>query len=242
MIDERDLREMLHRRANVLGTPVIDARKASRSARRRLAVNGAVAMMAVAGIALVGLAGIGELRSAWGPAGEPTPSMSPVTSPTPSPSVQMRTFASRTYGYSVTLPRGWSALQASARWDGMGSPGNTDMVADEFIGPKAADAWAFAAPTTKGLGAYVRATIEGTLEDHGADCPAGPASQHTIEIGGHPGMLLEWDCGLLIHQAVTVRDGVGYFFGLRDPSVHAATDAGDRELFLRLLDSVHFAD
>ena len=55
-------------------------------------------------------------------------------------------------------------------------------------------------------------------------------------------MLLEWDCGLLINQAVVVHNGVGYFFGLRDPSVHAASNARDRKMFVRLLDSVQFAD
>jgi hypothetical protein len=142
----------------------------------------------------------------------------------------------------VTLPKGWTAFQASAQWDGKGSPGSEDVVADQFIGLTAADVWAFAAPTTKSLGEYGRATITGTLEDHGGDCPARPAAQHPIQIGGHPGMLLEWDCGLLINQAVAVHNGVGYFFGLRDPSVHAASDARDRKLFLRLLDSIQFAD
>lgn len=242
MIDEHDVREMLHRRANALGTPVVDARKASRRARRRLAVNGAVAMVAVAVIALAGFAGIGELRSPLVPADESTPSASTVTSPTPSLSPQVKTFASQTYGYSVTLPKGWTAIHASARWDGKGSPGSEDVVADQFIGLTAVDAWAFAAPTTKSLGEYERETITGTLKDHGEDCPARPAAQHPIQIGGHPGMLLEWDCGLLINQAVAVHNGVGYFFGLRDPSVHAASNAHDRKLFLRLLDSVQFAD
>ena len=89
----------------------------------------------------------------------------------------------------------------------------------------------------------MKATIQGTVEDHGDTCPkAIPDAQHPIEIGGQPGMLLAWDCGLLIDQAVTVRDGVGYFFGLRDPTVQAATDAADRRLFFELLDSVRFAD
>jgi len=241
MMDEHDLREMLHRRANALGTPVVDAREASRRARGRLAVNGAVAMVAVAVIALAGFAGVGELRSSWVPADGSTPSASTVTSPTPSLSPRV-TFASQTYGYSVTLPKGWTAFQASAQWDGKGSPGSEDVVADQFIGLTAADVWAFAAPTTKSLGAYERATITGTLKDHGEDCPPRPAAQRPIQIGGQPGTLLEWDCGLLINQAVAVHNGVGYFFGLRDPSVHAASDARDRKLFLRLLDSVQFAD
>lgn len=116
-------------------------------------------------------------------------------------------------------------------------------MADQFLGHADTSSWAFAAQTTKGLRAYVKGTIEGTVEDHGDTCPAAtPDAQHPIEIGGQPGTLLAWDCGLLINQAVTVQDGVGYFFGFRDPSVQAATDAADRKLFLELLDSVTFAD
>ena len=168
----------------------------------------------------------------------------PSSSPSPSPSELLTTFTSQTYGYSVTLPKGWGGIQATERWDGKGSPGSVDADVDQFIDLAANDLgmWAFAAPTTKGLGAYVAGTIDGTLEEHGDTCPAGPVAQHPIDIGGQPGMLLAWDCGLLINQAVVVENGVGYIFGLRDPSVKAATDAGDRKLLAGLVDSVHFAD
>lgn len=183
--------------------------------------------------------------STGSPSGSVSPSAYtvPSISPSPSPLAQMTSFASETYGYALTLPEGWTGVQASARWDGKGSPGAIDTVADQFLGPADTSAWAFAAPTRKGLRAYVKGTIEGTFEDHGDTCPAAtPDAQHPIDIGGQPGTLLAWDCGLLINQAVTVEHGVGYFFGLRDPSVHAATDAADRKLFLELLDSVKYAD
>jgi hypothetical protein len=114
-------------------------------------------------------------------------------------------------------------------------------VVDQFIGPADASSWAYAAPTTKVLASYVRATIEATLEDHADTCPAAPAAKDPIQIGGQPGTLLAWNCGILINQAVTVENGVGYFFGLRDLSVQAATNAADRKLFLGLLKSVQFA-
>ena len=173
----------------------------------------------------------------------PSPDTSPSIPPSPSPSAQTTRFTSETYGYSLTPPEGWTAVQALARWDGKGSPGAIDAVADQFIGPADTSSWAFAAPTTKGLRAYVKATIQGTVEDHADTWPKPtPDAQHPIEIGGQPGMLLAWDCGLLINQAVTVKDGVGYFFGLRDPAVHTATNAADRKLFLELLGSVKFPD
>ena len=113
---------------------------------------------------------------------------------------------------------------------------------DQFIGSADISSWAYAAPTTQGLTAYATGTIEATVEDHSDTCPATPEAQHPIEIGGSPGTLLAWNCGVLINQAVTVENGVGYFFGLRDVSVQAATDAADRKLFLELLKSVEFAD
>ena len=82
--------------------------------------------------------------------------------------------------------------------------------------------------------------IEANAVDHAATCPATPDAKDTIEIGGAPGRMLAWNCGILINGAVTVYDGTGYLFGFRDPAVHAATDAADRAAFLQLLHSVYF--
>ena len=51
-------------------------------------------------------------------------------------------------------------------------------------------------------------------------------------------MLLSWDCGILINQALLIRDGTGFVFVMSDPGVQAATDATDRALLEGLLDSV----
>jgi hypothetical protein len=168
-------------------------------------------------------------------------SLSAQTSPSTSPSPSAEQFASEAYGYSLTLPRGWTPVQASARWDGKGAPGSDDAVVDQFIGPAAAVSWAYAASTKRTLPAYVKTTIEATVEDHADTCPAKPVAEDSIQIGGQPGMLLAWNCGVLVNQAVTVQHGVGFFFGFLDPSVHAATDAADRKLLLKLLGSIQFA-
>jgi len=169
-------------------------------------------------------------------------SLSAQTSPSTSPSPSAEQFASEAYGYSLTLPRGWTPVQASARWDGKGAPGSDDAVVDQFIGPAAAISWAYAASTTRVLPAYVKKTIKVTVEDHSDTCPANPVAEESIQIGGQPGTLLAWNCGVLVNQAVTVQHGVGFFFGFLDQSVHVATDTADRKLFLKLLSSVQFAD
>ena len=72
MIDEHDVREMLHRRANQVPTSAIDATRATRRARRRLFANGAVAVLATAAIAMATFAGVGAIRSAPIPADDPS--------------------------------------------------------------------------------------------------------------------------------------------------------------------------
>lgn len=73
MIDEHDVREMLHRRANAISTIEVDAGKAARRARRRRLANGAVAILAAAAIAVATFTGVEAIRSAPIPA-NPTPS------------------------------------------------------------------------------------------------------------------------------------------------------------------------
>jgi Tol biopolymer transport system component len=73
MIDEHDVREMLHRRANAISTISVDAPRAARRARRRLLASGAVAMLGIAAIAVATFTGVDAIRSAPIPA-NPTPS------------------------------------------------------------------------------------------------------------------------------------------------------------------------
>jgi hypothetical protein len=168
----------------------------------------------------------------------PSPTVAASAAPTASP--VPTTFASTTYGYSLTVPAGWTSIQASVAWNGSGAPFSGDAEADQFNGPGTASAWAFAAPTTKDLAGYAQERIAATAAAASATCPAAPDLQDQIEIGGEPGTLLSWDCGILINIAVMVHNGAGYLFGFRDPAVHAATDAADRATFLDLLKSVRF--
>jgi Tol biopolymer transport system component len=73
MIDEHDVREMLHRRGDTVLTMTIDTPTAVRRSRRRLLVNGVVTTVAAAAIAVATFAGVDAIRSAPIPADEPTP-------------------------------------------------------------------------------------------------------------------------------------------------------------------------
>jgi hypothetical protein len=171
-------------------------------------------------------------------------SMSPSSGPSaalqPAPSPVL--FESATYHYSVRLPIGWSAKPATTAWDGSGVPVHGDPVTDSFGGPTAASAaaFAFAAPTTQILSAYVASAIADNFKFHGDTCPAKPEVVEPITIGGEPGTLVGWNCGILINVAATVHGGTGYHFVFRDPAVAAATDPTDKATFAALLSSVTF--
>ena len=163
------------------------------------------------------------------------------TAPSVAPSFPSATkFTSKTYGYSLLVPGGWSAVQASRVWDGTGAPSHDAPEADQFVGPASGAAWAFAAPTTKDLAGYARQWVDATATFHGDTCTAPPESMDPITIGGQSGTLLSFNCGILISAAVTVHNGIGYQFGFRDPAIHAATEPVDRALLLDLVGSVRF--
>ena len=112
MIDEHNVREMLQRRANAAPTPTVDAPKATRRARRRLFANGVIAMVAVAAIALAGLASIDEIRGGPVPADQPTPSVKPKSTRF------TQRFDSPLNGLSIGYPAGWKTRAATEPWGG----------------------------------------------------------------------------------------------------------------------------
>jgi hypothetical protein len=196
-----------------------------------------------------GSSGTGSAPSAPGSvATTPSPVASAVASATPAPTVSAgpsaspTSFTSKTYGYSLTVPAGWTVIQATSAWDGKGAPFHDVPEADQFVGPAAASAWFFGAPTTKDLAGKVKESIAANAASHGNTCPAVPDVQDPIQIGSEPGVLLGYNCGILINSGITVHKGVAYLFGFRDPEVHAATHPADRAAFLELLKSVQFPD
>jgi hypothetical protein len=206
-------------------------------ARLALSFLAAIAVAACSG----GSAPVTPAPSAVAPTAAPSPSPVAVAAATPVPGVSSSptTFTSKTYGYSLTLPAGWTSIQATAAWDGQGAPSHDVPEADQLVGPGAASAWFFGAPTTSDLAAQVKATIAGTATEH-SECPPVPDVTDPITIGGDPGTLLAFDCGILINNAISIHDGKAYVFGFRDPAVHAATDPTDRATFLQILESVDY--
>ena len=149
-------------------------------------------------------------------------------------------FASPLYTYTVTLPAGWAAGAALFPWDGKSAAGHEEPVVDKFGGSTSASAWAYAGPTSSNLATLTKDAIAANTRDHGDTCPPEPEVNDPVKVGGEAGVFLAWNCGILINEAVIVRDGIAYVFAMRDPDVHAATDPADRALFQQILDSVQF--
>jgi hypothetical protein len=162
------------------------------------------------------------------------------TGSSPSQPASTVRFDSPEYGYAVTLPTGWTANQAYSKWDGKTELSKDSFDVDVFVGPSSAISFAAAAGWTHGLAAYARYLIASTERYHVDTCPRRPNRQAGIAIGGRQGVLLEYNCGILINIAATVRHGVGYVFTFRDDSVQAAFDRTDHAVFAATLRSVEF--
>ena len=151
------------------------------------------------------------------------------------PAAAARIFTSGHYGYTESLPAGWSfSSQATQQWDGTGAPGDEDSVVDLFQGPGGVEAWAVATPTTENLAAYARTTIQASAASH--PCPSTPQTDQPITIGGTPARLLTVQCpagsGFLVEIAVTVHDGTGFVFASQNPTGTTATDRAAFRTFL----------
>ena len=146
------------------------------------------------------------------------------------------------YGYAVTLPSGWRSTQAiyPYRWDGQSQLAIESAEVDKFMSSSTPAAWAVATRWKRNLAAFTRFSVAWNARYHGDTCPAEPASRNPVTIGGQPGVLLAYDCGILINLAATVHRGYGYWFLFRDGGVQAASDPTDRATFLGMLRSVQF--
>lgn len=209
--------------------------------RTRYAV--AAAVVLAVGIVVLSLRPVAGPGGVPGPTPKPTigPSSSIMPSTAASPSGPI-VFISPEYGYTVTAPSGWIVAPALLRWNGTNQPG-PDAESDKLAGPRKLTAWAFAGPFGGDLAAFVADRIAANARDHADTCPADALkTNEPLEIGGQPWVLLGWDCGALINQAITVRGSVAYAFIFRDLDVRAATDPADRAIFLSILDSVELPD
>jgi hypothetical protein len=163
------------------------------------------------------------------------PGGTPPSSPAPTPNL----FRSPLYGYSVVVPDGWTVTPASVRWDGQSQPSlgsNVDQLAGTHL-----IVLAYAGPFAGDLEAFVQDRIAANARDHSDTCPSNALQlNQPSTIGGEPGVLLGLNCGARIDQAITVHDGVGYAFTIRDTAFSPVLDPTDSASVHSMLDSLIF--
>ena len=196
----------------------------------------------LAALILIASCSSGSATSSSSPGSSHTGTAPPSSGPSQA-SAAPGTFTSATYGYTLRPPAQWTSAQASGKWDGQSGLDIESSQVDKFRSPTTDPAfWAVATHWQRSLAAFTSFTISWTASFHGDTCTAEPNRRSPIIVGGQPGVLLAYDCGILINDAVTVHHGVGYWFVFRDEGVQAATDRADHATFLRVLNSVQFHD
>jgi hypothetical protein len=148
-------------------------------------------------------------------------------------------FRSPLYGYAIPIPTGWSAAPAAVRWDGASAPSlgpNVDVIAGSHL-----IVLGFAGPFAGDLAAFTQDQLAAAVRDHSDTCPANPLElNEAITIGGQPGVLLGLNCGARIDQAMTVHDGIGYSFTIRDAGFSPTLDQTDLASVRSMLEAVTF--
>ncbi len=167
------------------------------------------------------------------------PGVGPGGGPTSSPTATPTVFRSPLYGYSIVVPTGWSATPATARWDGV-SAASLGPNVDQVAGPHLI-VLGYAGPYAGNLTAFVQKQIAASLRDHADTCPSNALQlNQPTTIGGQPGVLLGLNCGARIDQVITVHDGVGYAFTIRDAAFSPTLDPSDFAIAQSMLDSLIF--
>jgi len=170
--------------------------------------------------------------------GRATLSQSSVAAPPTTPPTS-RTFTSAAYGYTLTLPPKWASRPAFEKWAGEEELDGSSTLADIFGQPSESRGMFAAAARWKGdLRSYWKFLIAFNAHYHGDHCPQRPNARRLVTVGGQPGVLLAYNCGILINNVATVHDGVGYVFVFVDRGVAAATDPTDSATFRDILRSV----
>jgi hypothetical protein len=148
-------------------------------------------------------------------------------------------FRSPLYGYSIVVPDQWKATPAIVRWDGESQPSLGPNV-DQLAGPHLI-VLGYAGPFAGDLAAFVQDRIAANARDHSDTCPSNALQlNQPTTIGGEAGVLLGFNCGARIDQAITVHDGVGYGFTIRDAAFSSTLDPTDFASVQSMLASVSF--
>jgi hypothetical protein len=148
-------------------------------------------------------------------------------------------FVSRHYGYVITSEE-WTGTDATAAWDGTGSPGHDDPAVDILKDLEGHAAFAFGERSDATLQRFVTAFRRTNATVH-AGCPVRPEKTGPITIGNEPAILDQMHCppsgGPFVLTAYVVHAGRAYVFATL---AVALSDAATRLWFVSLLKDVSF--
>ena len=168
------------------------------------------------------------------------PSAAPTRPAVSGASATARVFSSPHYGYTMTLPAGWSG-QGAQPWDWPGSRGLAKDGVDVFRGPPYVTAWTFAAPMPPSLTGYATAIARAAAQ---VPCPAAPQIDQQVTIGGAVASLIGMTCpsqgGVYMLTVATTHKQTAVVFVFEDTSGVRATQQADRGAFRELLAGVRF--
>ena len=156
--------------------------------------------------------------------------------PIGSPSV----FISPIYGYSISLPAGWSVVKpATEGWDAVSAPGHDTESADLFASTSGTLLWAYSGPTSKSLARFTAAQTAADAAAH--PCPAAPETDEAFRVGGEAAQFTVKHCpatdGILVAMTAVIREGTGYLFYFQHPPAAPSRD-DDAAVFKMLLAAV----
>ena len=188
-------------------------------------------------------AAVALVASCSGSPSAPTSTSTPGATATlpPSSVAASTTFTSAKYGYTLRLPAQWTGVSAVNKWDRRSGLDLESFEVDKFFSSVTGKgSYGVAGRWNGDLAAYTTFLIAFNQRTHGDTCPPKPNTRNPVTIGDQPGVLLAYNCGILINIAATVHHGVAYQFVFRDGGVAAASDPADHATFLQILRSVHF--
>lgn len=142
----------------------------------------------------------------------------PPASPTPSPELELVTFTSERYGYSIRHPAGWEMLER---------PGQFQLIA---LRPRHPGTDTLGTPESHEfdildgivvIGARELAdgeTLEAFTDEASAATRCGPHGRDTVTLAGEPAQLRKFECGgTRWHQITALHGGRGYLVWVTRP-------------------------
>ena len=150
------------------------------------------------------------------------------------------TFTSEAYGYTLTLPAGWTATQAEGSWDPDVMPYPRQPGIDSFRGPAGLRGLMTSRPLapSEDLDTATDALITQLTED---PICGEPLERADVTVADAPARLVRYHCvdGFDVFNVATVREGALYVFGY----IAAEGDAdGARAAVDAILASISFQD